>query len=57
MTINNLDKLSVVAASLIQTLYWKDGKAKKITTADKGVLEDVLIRLMPLIGAESLFKD
>jgi len=52
-----LDKPSVVAASLIQTLSWKDRKAKKITTADKGVLEDVLIRLMPLIGAESLFKD
>ena len=57
VTIHNLDKPSVVAGSLIQTLSWKDRKAKKFTTADKGVLEDVLMRLMPLIGAESLFKD
>jgi len=55
--LHNLDKPSVVAASLIQTLSWQDRKAKKITTAEKGVLEDVLIRLMPLIGAESLFED
>jgi len=55
--LHNLDEPSVVAASLIQTLSWKDRKAKKITTADKGILEDVLIRLMPLIGAERLFED
>lgn len=55
--VNNLDKSSVVASSLIQTLSWKDRKAKKITTAESGVMEDVLLRLIPLIGAESLFKD
>ncbi|CAH7030002.1 type II toxin-antitoxin system PemK/MazF family toxin [Vibrio sp. 10N.261.46.E12] len=55
--VNNLDKPSVVAASLIQTLSWKDRKAKRITIAENGVMEDVLLRLIPLIGAESLFKE
>jgi mRNA interferase MazF len=55
--VNNLDKPSVVASSLIQTLSWKDRSAKKITTAEKGVMEDVLLRLIPLIGAESLFDE
>nr|AKN36376.1 Programmed cell death toxin MazF [Vibrio tasmaniensis]AKN37142.1 Programmed cell death toxin MazF [Vibrio genomosp. F6] len=53
----NLDKPSVVASSLIQTLSWKDRNAKKITTAENGVMEDVLLRLIPLIGAESLFEE
>jgi len=52
--ISNLDKPSVVAASLIQTLSWRERKAKKIIEAEKGVLNEVLIRLLPLIGAESL---
>ncbi|WP_440906336.1 type II toxin-antitoxin system PemK/MazF family toxin (plasmid) [Catenovulum sp. SX2] len=55
--VNNLDKPSVVASSLIQTLSWKDRKAQKITTAETGVMQDVLLRLVPLIGAESLFDE
>ncbi|MCT7942963.1 hypothetical protein [Shewanella holmiensis] len=47
----------LVASSLIQTLSWKDRNAKKITTAESGVMEDVLLRLIPLIGAESLFEE
>ncbi|POC06455.1 MazF family transcriptional regulator, partial [Vibrio vulnificus] len=27
------------------------------TTAENGVMEDVLLRLIPLIGAESLFEE
>ncbi|ELB2863782.1 type II toxin-antitoxin system PemK/MazF family toxin [Vibrio alginolyticus] len=53
--VNNLDKPCVVASSLIQTLSWKGRKAKKIATAESGVMEDVLLRLIPLIGADSLF--
>ncbi|ELY1989149.1 type II toxin-antitoxin system PemK/MazF family toxin [Vibrio harveyi] len=53
--VHNLDKPSVVASSLIQTLSWKDRKAKKIAVAESGVMQDVLLRLIPLIGAESLF--
>lgn len=55
--VNNLEKPSVVAASLIQTLSWKDRKAKKIATAENGVMEDVLLRVIPLIGAEFLFEE
>lgn len=52
--VNNLDKPSVVAASLIQTLSWKERKAKFIAEAEDEVLEQVLVRLLPLIGAERL---
>ncbi|AIS58274.1 type II toxin-antitoxin system PemK/MazF family toxin (plasmid) [Vibrio coralliilyticus] len=55
--VKNLDKPSVVATSLVQTLSWKDRNAKKITTSENGVMEDVLFRLIPLIGAESLFEE
>ena len=55
--VKNLDKPSVVAASLIQTLSWADRSVKLITTADSGVMEDVLLRIIPLIGADTLFED
>ncbi|PSU45795.1 MazF family transcriptional regulator [Photobacterium frigidiphilum] len=55
--VNNLEKPSVVAASLIQTLSWQDRKATLITTAEQGVMDNVLMRLIPLIGADTLFED
>jgi len=54
--VNNLEQKSAVAASLIQTLSWKDRKAKLITKAEKGVLDQVLLRLIPLIGAGDLVE-
>ena len=54
--VNNLDQPSVVAASLIQTLSWSDRKAKAIVRAEKGVLEQVLIRIIPLIGADAVLE-
>jgi mRNA interferase MazF len=56
VTVNNLDQPSVVAASLIQTLSWKDRQAKRITQAEKGVLDQVLIRIIPLIGADEMLE-
>ena len=53
--VHNLEVPSVVAASLIQTMSWQHRKAKLITQAEKGVLEEVLLRILPLIGAETLF--
>jgi len=50
----NLDKPSVVAASLIQTLSWKDRKVKLITTAEGGVMEQVLVRIIPLLGIDDV---
>ena len=55
--IEHLDNNSVVAASLIQTLSWTDRKAKLITQGEKGVLDQVLLRLIPLIGAGDLVEN
>lgn len=55
--ITNLDQPSVVAANLIQTLSWRERKAKLIAEAGVGVLQEVLFRLLPLIGAQGLFQD
>lgn len=55
--VNNLDLPSVVATSLIQTLSWKERKAQFITEADKGVMQEVLTRVMILIGADKMIED
>jgi len=55
--LNNLEQLSVVAASLIQTLSWKDRKAKFIAEAESSVMDEVLYRIIPLIGADRLFEE
>jgi mRNA interferase MazF len=52
--IDSLDQPSVIAASLIQTLSWKDRKAKFITVADPQVVTQVLTRIIPLIGADRI---
>lgn len=57
VAIDNLDEPSVVAASLIQTLSWKDRKAKFIVEAEPIVMEEVLYRIIPLIGADRLFQE
>lgn len=54
--VKNLEKESVVAASLIQTLSWKDRKASFITKAESGVMEQVLLRIIPLIGADKVIE-
>lgn len=54
--VNNLDKASVVAASLVQTLAWKNRQAKFITCAELGVMDEVLLRLLPLMGADKLIE-
>jgi mRNA interferase MazF len=55
--IDNLDEPSVVAANLIQTLSWNDRKAKFIIEAEPLVMEEVLYRIIPLIGADRLFQE
>ncbi|MDR0218217.1 MAG: type II toxin-antitoxin system PemK/MazF family toxin [Enterobacteriaceae bacterium] len=54
--INNLEKTSVVAASIIQTLSWKERKSQFVTEAGPDVMDDVLARLIPLIGANHFFE-
>lgn len=55
--INNLDVPSVVVANLIQTLDWRERKVKKAAEAEPGVMAQVLLRLLPLIGADGLLND
>ena len=52
--INNLDKPCVVAANLIHTLDWRSRKIKNAGEAEEGVLQEVLLRLFPIIGAETV---
>jgi len=56
VVVNNLGQPSVVAASSIQTLSWKEHKAKLITCAEEGVLEQVLLRIIPLIGVDKVIE-
>ena len=50
--IKNLPEPCVVAANLIHTLDWRVRKVKKETEAEPGVMDEVLIRLIPLIGVD-----
>ena len=56
VAVNNLEKPSVVAASLIQTLSWKERKVKFLVEAESSVMDDVLFRILPLIGADLLIE-
>ncbi len=56
VSINNLEKMSVVAASLIQTLSWKERKVKFLIEAEPNVMDEVLFRILPLIGADKLIE-
>lgn len=55
--IDNVENVSsVVAANLIQTLSWKEMKVKFVAEADIGVMDEVLLRIIPLIGAEKVIE-
>ncbi len=56
VSVDNLEKPSVVASNLIQTLSWKDRKADFIAKAENGVMDQVLVRIIPLIGADSVIE-
>ena len=56
VAVNNLDQPSVVAANLIQTLSWKERKAKLITQAEIHILTEVLNWILPLIGADLITR-
>ena len=55
--IESLDQPSVVAANLIQTLAWRERKAKKIVTATPHVFETTLLTLLPLLGALEILDE
>ena len=49
--IGNLDQPPVVAANLVQTLAWRERKAKKIVAATPDEFRATLLKLLPLLGA------
>jgi mRNA interferase MazF len=54
--VDGLEKPSIVASSIIQTLSWQDRKAKFVKKVDHETFEAVLQRLLPLIGAQEFFE-
>lgn len=54
--VEGLNKPSVIASSIIQTLSWQDRKAKCIKKVDDEIFDAVLQRLLPLIGANSFLE-
>lgn len=56
VAVTNLERPSVVAASLIQTLSWKERKVKFLVEAEHNVMDDVLCRILPLIGADQMIE-
>lgn len=56
VVVGNLDEPSVVTTNLIQTLSWKECNARLVTAAENGVMDEVLVRIIPLIGADSVIE-
>ena len=54
--LSRMEKPSVIATSLVQTLAWKERKVKKIVTAKQSEFEETLNKLLPLIGANELIE-
>ena len=57
VSLDGLEKPSVIASSIVQTLSWQDRKIKFIRKGSNKNLEAVLQRLLPLIGAEEFLED
>jgi mRNA interferase MazF len=55
--VTGLEKPSVVAAGIVQTLSWQSRKAKFITKVDRDTFDAVLQRVLPLIGASEFLGD
>ena len=56
LPVDNLEAPCVVASNLVQSLSWQDRSAKLIMQAEDGVLEQVLMRIIPLIGADRVIE-
>ncbi len=54
--VGNLDEPSVVASNLIQTLSWRERHVKFAARAEPGVFDQVVLRVLPLIGAGVVAK-
>ncbi len=54
--VHNLDRPSVVIPNVIRTVAWKARNIKFIAKAENGVMEAVLFRIIPLIGADKILE-
>ena len=54
--VDGLQKPSVIASSIIQTLSWQVRKAKFVKKVSREIFEAVLQRFLPLIGADEFFE-
>ena len=52
--VSGLEQPSVIAANLVQTLAWKERKARKIHKASLDEFRETLTKLLPLMGAEAV---
>lgn len=57
VSIDNLEKPSVIASNIIQTLSWQDRNIKFVTKVNRAVFEAVLQRFLPLIGVDEFFTE
>lgn len=53
--VTGLEKPSVIASTIVQTLSWKERKAKFITKVNRETFGNVLQRLLPIIGTSEVF--
>lgn len=56
VAVEGLERPSVIASSIIQTLSWHTRKAKFVKKVDRETFEAVLQRLLPLIGTDEFFE-
>lgn len=55
--LDGLERPSVIASGIIQTLSWEARKARFVKKASCEIFESVLQRFLPLIGADEFFGD
>ena len=55
--VEGLERPSVIASSIIQTLSWQARKAKFVKKVSHEIFEAVFQRLLPLIGADEFFEE
>lgn len=56
VVVDGLEKPSVIASGIVQTLSWQDRKVKFIKKVSHDIFEAVLQRLLPLMGASEFLE-
>jgi len=50
----SIEQPCVVAANIIHTVDWRERKVKFAAQAESSVMTEVLLRVIPLIGADAV---